>query len=90
MAFALLATALSGGARGCWILVGLALLARLILKGAVDRSVRQPVRDVLLLPLSDGLGFALFLATFRSQRVIWRGHSYAVDRRGRLSQVGHG
>jgi ceramide glucosyltransferase len=89
LAFALLAAALTGGAGWCWLAVGAAVIARIILKVSVDRSVRQPVRDVVLLPLSDVLGFVLFIATFRSQRVIWRGHAYTVDRRGRLTQVSH-
>jgi ceramide glucosyltransferase len=83
-AFALLASALTGGAGWSWGLVGAAVVARLVLKVAVDRSLRQPVRDSGLLPLSDLLGFALFVGTFRSQRVIWRGHPFRVDGRGRL------
>jgi ceramide glucosyltransferase len=89
LAFALLAAALSGGAVWSWGAVGAALIARLMLKVSVDRSLGRPVRDVGWLPLSDLLGFALFVATFRSQRVIWRGHPFTVDRRGRLTRAAH-
>ncbi|KVE33281.1 bacteriohopanetetrol glucosamine biosynthesis glycosyltransferase HpnI [Burkholderia sp. TSV86] len=83
-ALALLSAVLSNGAWWSWALVPIALAARLAAKYATDRAVRQPVRDPWLLPLADLVAFGVFVASFSSSRVIWRGLSFDVDRDGRL------
>jgi ceramide glucosyltransferase len=86
-ALSLLAVLLSGGAAWSWLLAGTALAARLALKLTVDRALRLPVRDLWLLPAWDLLALPIFVATYFSGRVKWRGFEYKVDGRGILSQV---
>lgn len=86
-AFALLAVLFSGGAVWAWLLAALALLARQTLKVLSDRALRQPHRDLWLLPLWDIVSFSIFVASFLSSRVRWRGFTFKVDRNGRLSPV---
>jgi ceramide glucosyltransferase len=85
--FALVALALAGGAAWSWALVAAALVVRLALKLQADRTLRQPCRDLWLLPLWDILSFAIFAASFGSTRVIWRGVSFEVDGKGLLYPV---
>ncbi|RDJ99034.1 bacteriohopanetetrol glucosamine biosynthesis glycosyltransferase HpnI [Paraburkholderia lacunae] len=85
LAFALLAIAFSGGAKWGWLLALVAVCARLMLKLLSDRALRQAHRDLWLLPLWDIVSFAIFVASFCSSRVIWRGFSFKVDGDGLLS-----
>ncbi|QQC64600.1 bacteriohopanetetrol glucosamine biosynthesis glycosyltransferase HpnI [Paraburkholderia ginsengisoli] len=85
LAFALLAVAFSGGAAWAWPLVLIAMGARLAQKVLSDRALKQPPRDLWLLPLWDVVSFAIFVASFWSSRVIWRGFSFKVDGDGLLS-----
>jgi ceramide glucosyltransferase len=87
LAFALLAVALSGGAAWAWPLAAAALLARLVLKVQSDHALRQAHRDLWLLPFWDIVSFWIFVASFFSTRVIWRGFSFKVDGDGLLSPV---
>ncbi|HEY1998268.1 MAG TPA: bacteriohopanetetrol glucosamine biosynthesis glycosyltransferase HpnI [Paraburkholderia sp.] len=87
LAFALLALAFSGGALWAWAFAGVALLARLALKMQSDHALRQPHRDLWLLPFWDIVSFSIFVASFFSTRVIWRGFSFKVDGDGLLSPV---
>jgi ceramide glucosyltransferase len=87
LAFALLAVALSGGAAWAWPLAAAALLARLVLKIQSDHALRQARRDLWLLPFWDIVSFSIFVASFFSTRVIWRGFSFKVDGNGLLSPV---
>jgi ceramide glucosyltransferase len=87
LAFALLGVLFSGAAAWAWFLAGAALAARLALKLRVDRALREPVRDLWLLPLWDLLSLAIFTASFVSRRVTWRGHRFSVDASGMLSPV---
>lgn len=84
---ALLALVFAGASAWSWALVIVALLARLVLKVQLDRALRQPHRDLLLLPFWDMLSFSIFVASFLSTRVIWRGFSFEVDGNGLLSPV---
>jgi ceramide glucosyltransferase len=84
-AFALLAVAFSGGATWTWLLVLVALVARLGLTLRTDHALRQPYSGLGWLPLWDIVAFAIFIASFRSSRVIWRGFSFKVDGNGLLS-----
>jgi ceramide glucosyltransferase len=87
LAFALLAAVLSGAAAWSWALAVVALLARLALKWQTDHALRQPRRDLWLLPFWDIVSFSIFVASFFSTRVIWRGFSFKVDGNGLLSPV---
>jgi ceramide glucosyltransferase len=85
LAFALLAALVSGGAAWSWALAGAALVARLVLKLQVDRALGRAGRDLWLLPLWDIAALAIFVASFCSTRVTWRGFNFNVDGNGLLS-----
>lgn len=87
LAFAWLTVAFSGGAAWAWPLAAVALLARLALKVQSDHALRQAHRDLWLLPFWDIVSFLIFVASFFSTRVIWRGFSFKVDGDGLLSPV---
>ncbi|MFM0394779.1 bacteriohopanetetrol glucosamine biosynthesis glycosyltransferase HpnI [Paraburkholderia phytofirmans] len=84
-AFALLAVVCSAGAWWAWSLALAAVGARLALKLLSDRALKQAHRDLWLLPFWDIVSFAIFVASFWSSRVIWRGFSFKVDGDGLLS-----
>ena len=87
LAFALLAVALSGDAAWAWSLATAALFARLALKVRSDHALRQAHRDLWLLPFWDIVSFSIFVTSFFSMRVVWRGFSFKVDGNGLLSPV---
>jgi ceramide glucosyltransferase len=84
LAFALLAALMSGGAEWSWPLVALALVARGVLKRKVDRATGERLRGLWVLPISDIVSFAIFVASFLSGRVVWRGVDLSVDGKGQL------
>jgi ceramide glucosyltransferase len=84
-AFALLAVIFSAGGWWAWSLALAAICARLALKLLSDRALKQAHRDLWLLPFWDIVSFAIFVASFWSSRVIWRGVSFEVDGDGLLS-----
>jgi ceramide glucosyltransferase len=87
LAFGLLAVMLSGDASWAWPLALAALAARLLLKFQLDRALRQPYREVWLLPLWDLVSFGIFVTSFFSTRVIWRGFSFNVGGDGLMYPV---
>jgi ceramide glucosyltransferase len=87
LAFALLAIFLSGFAEWSLRLALVALIVRLALKLWSDHILRQPHRDLLLLPFCDLVSFAIFAASFVSPRITWRGYNFNVSRNGRLSPI---
>jgi ceramide glucosyltransferase len=86
-AFALLAVLLSGVAPWSWVLAVVALIIRLALKLRSDQVLCQPHRDLWLLPLWDLVSFPIFVASFFSTRVTWRGFSFDVNGNGMLAPV---
>lgn len=87
LALALLGLMLSGAAAWSWALALVAVAARLTLKLLSDRALRQPLRDIWLLPIWDIVSFTIFVASFFSTRVIWRGFTFKVDNDGLMSPV---
>jgi ceramide glucosyltransferase len=85
LAFALLAVVFSGSASWSWGIAALALFARVALKLCADRALQQAHGRLWLLPIWDIVLFAIFVASFGSSRVIWRGFSFEVDGDGLLS-----
>jgi ceramide glucosyltransferase len=85
LAIALIAVISSDGALWAWSIALVAMTARITLKFLSDRALQQAHRDLLLLPLWDMVSFGIFLASFWSSRVIWRGFSFNVDGDGLLS-----
>jgi ceramide glucosyltransferase len=86
-AVAMLAVLFCGGAAWSWPIALVALVARLVLKIQTDRALQQPYRDLWLLPFWDIVSFSIFVASYFSSRVIWRGFSFKVDGDGLLSPV---
>ncbi len=84
---ALCAIAFSAGESGTWVLACAALLARAILVRQIDCATDTPTRDLLFLPLWDILQFVIYVASFCSSGVVWRGTSFRVDGHGMLSPV---
>jgi ceramide glucosyltransferase len=85
---ALLAVALSGGAPAAWILAAVALAARAWLIWMTDRATGDKSSSGLLcLPLWELVQFSIYVASFCSSGVVWRGTRFRVDRNGMLSPV---
>jgi ceramide glucosyltransferase len=63
---------------------GVAILARMALCLAVERSFGLRRHSYWLVPARDLLSFAVFVASFFGRDVSWRGHSYGVTPRGVL------
>ncbi|WP_423916892.1 bacteriohopanetetrol glucosamine biosynthesis glycosyltransferase HpnI [Caballeronia sp.] len=87
-AFSLLTIALSGAAAWAWTVTIAALVARLVLLLQVDRALRQVSKELWLLPMWDIVGFAIFVSSFFSTHVRWRGFYFKVGRDGILHPVG--
>jgi len=68
-------------------LLGLALLARLILKTSIDRKFATYAGPVYALPASDIVSFSMYLASFFAEDVHWRGSRFAVTTSGALSKT---
>jgi ceramide glucosyltransferase len=66
-------------------LIALTLMARAILVWQTDRATGERYGGFPWLPLWDVLQFAIYLASFFSSRVSWRGRRFDVDGDGLLS-----
>jgi ceramide glucosyltransferase len=87
-ALALLAAALMGFSARSVGLATAALLSRLILKLWTDHFLRRiNLRDVWLLPVCDLMQFGIYVWSFFSARVTWRGVRFDVSSEGLLSSV---
>ncbi|WP_175837161.1 bacteriohopanetetrol glucosamine biosynthesis glycosyltransferase HpnI [Burkholderia anthina] len=85
---ALLALLLSGGApAACW-LTAAALAVRALLMVQTGRATGAGLSGMVWLPFVDLLQFAVFVSSFFSSHVIWRGTRFRVDREGLLSPAG--
>jgi ceramide glucosyltransferase len=61
-----------------------ALACRMFLKYRLTRQFDLPDPSYGLLLVRDTLSFAIYLASFRSTRVAWRGQDFAIARNGTL------
>jgi ceramide glucosyltransferase len=86
-AFAMLAVVLSGATTWSWPLAAVALLARLWLKLRADQALCHAHRGLWLLPIWDITLFLVFLGSYSSTRVTWRGFTFRVDGNGMLRPV---
>lgn len=85
LALAFIAVLVARGTGWSWVALGLALVARVAMHLSMRRVFRSmDVRSVLLLPLRDALGFAVWAAGFTGGRMRWRGASIDTDARGRF------
>ncbi len=83
---AALGTLLAGGARPAVILLGVTALARLMLHIAV-RKPDSALWHLLVLPLRDALGLALWAWGFAGRSVHWRNDPYRVVRDGSVHPI---
>ncbi|WP_061167364.1 bacteriohopanetetrol glucosamine biosynthesis glycosyltransferase HpnI [Caballeronia hypogeia] len=82
---ALLAVLFSfGNPLACWLTV-LTLMARALLVWQTDRATRQRCGSFRWLPLWDVLQFVIYVTSFFSSHVLWRGQRFEVDDDGLLS-----
>jgi ceramide glucosyltransferase len=79
--------ALSGGALAAWAMAAVALCARAWLIWQTDRATGDKRGGLLCLPLWEMVQFAIYVASFCSSGVVWRGTRFRVDRNGMLSPV---
>jgi len=87
LAFAVLAVLFSGAAAWSWSLAPVALLARFIMKRQADKALERPFRHFWWMPLWDMASFSIFVASYFSTRVVWRGFHFRVDGDGFLSSM---
>ena len=85
---ALLALLLSGGALPAVGLTVAALAARALLMVRTALATGASLRGAAWLPFVDLLQFLIFVSSFFSSHVIWRGTRFRVDREGLLSPAG--
>lgn len=78
---ALLAPAHAIGA----VIVLLSLLARMLVAHSVDRQAGAQTAPFWLLPMRDCLTFAIFVATFFTRSVDWRGQRLRMGADGRIT-----
>ena len=83
IAFALLALPLAP--RPALVLLLAAIGARLALKAAVDRLSRASTAPAWMIVPRDLLSFAVFLASFVTRSVDWRGSRFTMEHHGRMS-----
>jgi ceramide glucosyltransferase len=63
-------------------------LCRAATARAIDAALRLPSAAPWLLPARDLLSFAVFLASFFTRTVAWRGQRLRIGRRGQLIEAG--
>ncbi|RQR26032.1 glycosyltransferase [Burkholderia sp. Bp9143] len=85
---ALLALLLSGGSAAACGLTVAALAARALLMVKTAHAIGASLRGALWLPFVDLLQFLIFVSSFFSSHVVWRGTRFRVDREGLLSPAG--
>ncbi len=81
---ALLSFCLLGPAPPALLLLLLALLARALVKRAVDRAAGAPSGAFWLLPLRDIVSLLVFVRSFFARSVEWRGERFHVTQSGGL------
>ena len=87
LCWALLAFVASGGTSAFAALVGVVWIARAATAGAIDHALKpklaardiEPAVPVWLLPLRDIVSVVEILASYYSDRVVWRGFAMDVD-----------
>ena len=89
VALALLLLFVSHFALYSWLTLGAVLVVRLgIALFVAQRYTRDPniARFLPLLPLSDLLGFALYLGSYCGSRIVWRGERFRLLAGGKLQR----
>ncbi len=87
--WALLYLIATAGSASAWLLLLLALVARAAVALMIGYGLladRQVLRDLLLLPLRDCFGLALWVWSYASDTIEWRGERFRVHR-GKLVRI---
>ncbi len=84
-ALAALACLVSHDAPWTFGLLAITLAIRLFVGVRANRALGQSAHGLWLLPLCDILLFGVFLASFTSSLVVWRGHRFDVDGSGLMT-----
>jgi len=72
-----------------WIMPATAILIRLIMhRMSIYKSEPSPWLDLLLLPIRDLLTFIVWVGSYASRHVHWRGRRFAVRRDGYMWELG--
>ena len=87
MPLAVLAIFAGAGGIG-WLALGLALPGRLALVYGAARAFGVPVAPFWLVPVRDGLSFAVWMSCWFGSTVAWRGERYRVGADGKLTYEG--
>jgi ceramide glucosyltransferase len=93
MPFALLAFVTALGLHLPWLAaasLAWGIVSRMLLAAAVGRAVvqeRSLLRTMLLFPLRDLMGFGFWLASYGSNRILWRGEQYTLEKSGYMRSV---
>src|ERR1700750_3041268 len=80
-----------------WIAVlslGWGIVTRMLLAAAIGTAVvheRSLARTILLFPLRDLMGFGFWVASYGSNKILWRGQQYTLEKGGymRSAHAGH-
>ena len=66
------------------ILAALAVLARLVVVRSVDATVGRRIAPLWMALAHDGMGFAIYIASFFVRSVDWRGATLTMKTDGRI------
>ncbi len=69
-----------------WAIVTRIVMAAVIGAGVVQE--RSLLRSILLYPLRDLMGFGFWLASYGSNRILWRGREYLLEKDGLMRIAG--
>ena len=87
--FAFLAFACSGAVEGIPLgCIAISLACRVLLQREVEKVAGVSTRRWLLGPLRDTLSLLIFVASYLTDVVVWRGKRYRVMRDGTMEEVG--
>ena len=70
---------------GGWALALVALVARLMVAGAMRHSAGRPCAPLWLVPLGDIFGFCVFCVSLFARKIDWRGAGLTIAAKGRIA-----
>jgi ceramide glucosyltransferase len=68
------------------------VITRMLLAAAVGAAVvqeRSLARTILLFPLRDLMGFGFWVASYGSNKILWRGEQYTLEKGGYMRSAHH-
>jgi len=85
----LMAAGLAHAHPWAWAMPATAIMMRLIMHRLAARTAGSSLGlDLLLLPIRDLLSFAIWVGSYASRHVHWRGRTFAVRRDGYMWELG--